>query len=92
MATEADPYRVVDFGDKVSYLTLDVISEVSYGQSFGFIENDMDMYGYLAQARSSLFFQLGMTTMPYLHRIKDTLLSAFMPKDSDGYGLGFMAG
>ncbi|KAF2022501.1 cytochrome P450, partial [Setomelanomma holmii] len=40
-------YRPMDFGEKASFLTLDVISELAFGQAFGYVENDADVYEYL---------------------------------------------
>ncbi|KAK0644685.1 pisatin demethylase [Cercophora newfieldiana] len=39
--------RVFDFGRKAQYFTMDVIADVAFGQAFGFVASDSDMYDYI---------------------------------------------
>jgi hypothetical protein len=40
--------KPMDFGRKVQYFTLDIISDVAYREPFGYMATDSDMYGYIS--------------------------------------------
>jgi len=39
---------------KAQYFTLDIISDVSFGQAFGFVASDSDMYEYIAALEAQI--------------------------------------
>ncbi len=83
----------MDFGRKAQFLTLDVISEIAFGRAFGFVENDEDMFSYIATTESTIPLMILVGTFPWLARIvQSPLMKAFMPKDTDAYGLGRIMG
>jgi cytochrome P450 len=53
-------HRAMDIARKTQYLTLDVISDIGFGQSFGNLENDSDMDSYIESTRKIV------ATMPVL--------------------------
>ena len=38
----------MDFGMVVQYFTLDVITKISYGYAFGYLEKNEDVYDYIS--------------------------------------------
>ncbi|KAF5007492.1 hypothetical protein FDECE_6180 [Fusarium decemcellulare] len=44
----ADKFRPIDLGTKTSYFTLDVISELGFGASFGFLKENKDLHHFAA--------------------------------------------
>ncbi|KAK3312235.1 cytochrome P450 [Apodospora peruviana] len=86
-------YRPIEFSDRASYFTLDVISEIAYGEPFGFLKNDQDMFGYLEQSHKALPFMIVLGTLPGLSNWKDMWpLSLLMPSEKDKFGMGYMLG
>ncbi|RBR15426.1 hypothetical protein FVER53590_09331 [Fusarium verticillioides] len=43
----ADEKKPVDFGRRAQFFTLDVISDLAFGEPFGFLETDSDVYKYI---------------------------------------------
>jgi hypothetical protein len=83
----------MDFGLKAQFLTLDIISEIAFGKAFGFVENDEDMFSYIATTESTIPLMILVGTFPWLARIvQSPLMKTFMPKDTDAYGLGRIMG
>ncbi|KAL5383096.1 hypothetical protein DPSP01_006076 [Paraphaeosphaeria sporulosa] len=39
--------RPKDFAEKKSFLTLDVMSKLAFGEAFGYLDQDRDVYDYL---------------------------------------------
>ncbi|KAK0621927.1 cytochrome P450 [Bombardia bombarda] len=89
-ATES---RLIEFSTRVGFLPLDVISEVAFGEPFGFLKNDKDMFDYLHQMDQALPFIVLFTTIPGLYKWKDRWpLKKFMPNEKDEFGMGRMQG
>ena len=43
----SDSYRPVDLAQKLQYFTLDVISDLAFGKSLGYLQQDADPYDYV---------------------------------------------
>ena len=86
-------YRPLQFFQKVSFFALDVIGDISFGEAFGFLSQDRDLYRYHEITDGSLPVMNVMSTMPwlinYLHRWP---LNSFLPKEDDHIGFGRLMG
>ncbi|ODH49103.1 hypothetical protein GX48_04721 [Paracoccidioides brasiliensis] len=81
--------RPVDFARKVQYLTLDVISTLAFGHTFGFLDKDGDLFNYIKTTEESLPVMQMITLLPWLvNVIQSRLFKAFMPSDTDVWGFG----
>ncbi|KAK1066759.1 hypothetical protein LTR74_006969 [Friedmanniomyces endolithicus] len=90
---EQDIFRTVDLSQMTSYFTLDVISKVAFGQTFGFLDNDEDPFGYLANLAQMLpaIIVFGVYT-ELTNIMKLPAVKAALPKSSDKRGLGRVMG
>lgn len=83
----------MDFGRKSQYFTLDVISDVSYRQPFGYMATDSDMYNYISVVESVFVAALMVTVYPWLNKILGlSILKSALPSDQDPMGLGKILG
>ena len=64
-------YQPFDLARKVTFFTLDAISKVAFGQSFGFLDKDEDIFGYIKQIRQMLPILMFFTVYPELRVIMD---------------------
>ncbi|WDK16956.1 cytochrome P450 [Colletotrichum graminicola] len=83
--------RPMDLAQKIQYLTLDVISDISFGKAFGDLRVDDDVFGIAASADT------GMIVFTYkialgLYKILQSPLAArlFGPRETDATGWGRM--
>ncbi|KAH8200594.1 hypothetical protein TruAng_005246 [Truncatella angustata] len=85
----ATEYRPVQFFRKASFFTLDVIGEVSFGDAFGFLNQDQDLYRYHEIHDESLPIMNIMGTMPWLARVLYRWpFRLLLPKEEDQVGFG----
>jgi hypothetical protein len=83
----------MDFGRKVQYFTLDVISDVAYREPFGYMATDSDLYDYVSIVESVFASALMVTIFPWLNWVlRLSILKAAMPSEKDPLGLGKMLG
>jgi hypothetical protein len=68
-------YRPTDFGQKVQYFALDVISSAAYEFPFGFLATDSDVYQYVETSEKVVPAATVVTVYPWLNHI---LTSSFM--------------
>ncbi|KAJ4396022.1 hypothetical protein N0V93_000238 [Gnomoniopsis smithogilvyi] len=45
--SQGDQYRPLDFARIVQYFTLDSITRIAFGEAFGYLATDSDVYGYI---------------------------------------------
>lgn len=82
-------YRPVDFARKVQYMTLDIISKIAFGESFGFMEADDDVYGYIKTTEDTVPMMQMFALIPWLiSLLQSPLCKAMMPSERDTVGLG----
>ena len=90
---EEGVFRTVDISRETSFFTLDVISKVAFGQTFGFLDKDEDPFGYLenlAQMLPAIIVFGVYTELTKIMRIP--LIKAALPKSTDKRGLGRVMG
>ncbi|KAF2826799.1 cytochrome P450 [Ophiobolus disseminans] len=86
-------YRPVDFGEKASFFTLDVISELAFGQAFGYLDQDADVYNYLAITKTFIPIMMVLGDIPYLAgALHSKYLRGLLPSESDKLGFGAFIG
>lgn len=76
------------------YLTLNVITRLMYGEAFGHLAKDADVYGFVEQVDIALKL-LGVTLdVPLMRSIflSNTFLRYFGPKPTDKVGIGKVMG
>ena len=83
----------VDVSRVTNFFTLDVISKVAFGQTFGFLEHDEDPFGYLKNLEQFLpaIIVFGVYT-ELTNLLKMPLMKAALPKSTDKRGLGRVMG
>ncbi|EMC98319.1 hypothetical protein BAUCODRAFT_32339 [Baudoinia panamericana UAMH 10762] len=86
-------FRTVDLSRITSFFTLDVISKVAFGQTFGFLDQDDDPFGYLANLAQMLpaIIVFGVYT-ELTNLLKIPAIKAALPKSTDKRGLGRVMG
>lgn len=86
-------YRLMDAAHVIMFFTLDAISDVAFGKSFGFLHRDEDAFGYTEQIKSMLPAMMMFGVYPELHRIlRLPYVQKLLPKATDAVGLGRVMG
>ncbi|KAK9425291.1 putative Cytochrome P450 [Seiridium unicorne] len=89
----ATEYRPVQFFRKTSFFALDVIGDISFGDAFGFLNQDQDLYRYNEIHDESLPIMNIMSTMPWLAQILYRWpFNTLLPKEGDQVGFGRLMG
>jgi len=92
ISTETE-HKPIEFGTRITFLTLDVLSDLAYGEPFGYVTKDEDLFGYVEQANDSLPVVTMFCVMP---AIMDWLtrwpLNMLLPGDGKDFGLAYMMG
>lgn len=89
----SDDYRPMDFGEKASFFTLDVISELAFGEAFGYLENDSDVFEYLSITKTFIPIMMVMGDVPSLaNLLQSPALRGLLPSESDKLGFGAFIG
>lgn len=82
-----------DFARKAQYLTLDVISDVSFGEAFGFVKSDSDMYDYIATLEAQMPNVVLTSVFPWLvDLMASPIFRRLLPSDRDKVGFGKLIG
>jgi cytochrome P450 len=90
---EEGVFRTVDLSRITSFFTLDIISKIAFGQTFGFLERDEDPFGYLENLKQFLPAIIVFGVYTELTKIlKISLMKAALPKSTDKRGLGRVMG
>lgn len=86
-------YRPADFAQKIQYFTLDVISDLAFGQPFGYVEEDDDVFDFIKITRSFFPVTLVIANIPSLvSLLHSRLFRGLLPKESDKFGFGAFIG
>ncbi|KAI0877757.1 cytochrome P450 [Hypoxylon argillaceum] len=89
----ATEYRPVQFFQKVSFFTLDVIGDISFGGAFGYLDLDTDLYRYHQITDESLPLINILSTLPWLANIiYKWPFSKLLPAEGDKVGFGRLMG
>lgn len=90
---EEGVFRTVDLSRVTSFFTLDTISKIAFGQTFGFLERDEDPFGYLENLEQFLPALIVFGVYTELSNIlKMPVIKASLPKSTDKRGLGRVMG
>ncbi|KAF6803785.1 pisatin demethylase [Colletotrichum musicola] len=88
-----DAGKPFDFGRKAQYFTLDVISNLAFGEPFGFIETDSDLYEYVQTTEDTVPLFLVTTVVPWVLKIfASPLFKSILPSEHDPIGFGKVMG
>ncbi|KAJ0118711.1 cytochrome p450 [Diaporthe amygdali] len=82
--------KLLDFGTLTSYFTMDVITKAGFGEAFGYLEKEEDLFDFLAGVRDNWQF-MGITLdVPWLRDIlySSVFLKLLGPRMTDEKGLG----
>lgn len=86
-------YNPVNFGEKVSYFTLDVISNLAFGKAFEYLEQDSDVYDYLKITKRFIPIMMILANVPTIADVlQSRLLRGLLPSESDKLGFGAFIG
>ncbi|KAG6364318.1 hypothetical protein INS49_005918 [Diaporthe citri] len=87
--SEGDKLISVDLARLAYYFTLDVITDLSYGEAFGFLDAEDDLYNYTRSLDQLLVVTGLFSEIPFLRKINNTFVGdMFKPKFSDKSGMG----
>ncbi|KZL63538.1 cytochrome p450 [Colletotrichum incanum] len=86
--------RLIDMGSLSSYLTMDVITTAAFGQPFGHLEADADVFGFIAQMRDNWPVVARTLDAPLIRavRFSKLFLRLLGPQPTDKQGIGQMMG
>ncbi|KAK3312504.1 cytochrome P450 [Apodospora peruviana] len=86
-------YRPMEFSHKAQYFALDVITEVGFGEAFGFLTNDRDMYQYVEINDTYLPVLVMLLELPFFDNVLRTWpMNKLAPTAGDDYGYGKLMG
>lgn len=89
----ADAKKPVDLGRRAQFFTLDVISDLAFGEPFGFLETDSDVYKYIQITEETLPAVMVTTVIPWLVKILSSpLFKSVLPSEKDRLGFGKLMG
>lgn len=89
-----DSSSLLDLAPLMSYLTMDVITKVAFGQEYGYIKANKDLYSFLREVREN-WPKLAMTVdVPFIRDImlSPLFLKLFGPSVTDAEGMGKLMG
>lgn len=80
----------LDLGRRTSFFTMDVITDVAFGEPWGFVDADNDVDDWLKSTEEFLPAATLVSTLPWLSKLIDIpFISQFiMPSDQDKTGPG----
>ncbi|KAI0130500.1 pisatin demethylase [Xylariales sp. AK1849] len=82
--------RLMDFAPLMSYLTMDVITKVAFGEEFGYLKANADLYDFIREVREN-WPRLAMAVdIPWIRNVlfSPLLLRYFGPSVEDEVGMG----
>ncbi|RSM20322.1 hypothetical protein CDV31_000817 [Fusarium ambrosium] len=89
----ADENRPVDLGRRAQFFTLDVLSDLAFGEPFGFLETDSDVYEYIKTTEETLPMVMVTTVVPWLVKVLSSpIFKSLLPSEKDRLGFGRVMG
>lgn len=84
----------MDLARKAQYFTLDVITQIAFGEAFGDLVNDEDMHRYIQSTEEMLEVVILSGAIPVLKYIftVEWLGNLVFPSDKDSTGIGKLIG
>lgn len=92
--TTSKSFRPMDLARKAQYFTLDVITQIAFGEAFGDLVNDEDMHRYVQSTEEMLEVMAISGAIPalrYMFTI-EWLGNLVFPSDKDSTGIGRLIG
>jgi len=81
--------KPMEMGHRTQYLVLDMITDVTFGEPFGFLARDEDVHRFVEINESLLPIMGILGTMPWLVRLLHSWpLKGAIPGDGDNVGFG----
>ena len=92
--SEGDQVKSVDLARLSYYFTLDVITDLSYSEAFGFLDAEGDLYNYTKSLDQLLKITGLVSEIPFMRKVANSfVVSTFLrPKFTDKSGLGRLMG
>jgi hypothetical protein len=88
LSTPEEP-RPMEFSHRAQFFTLDVVTNVVFGEPFGFLKQDADVEKYIEMSEFMLPIIGILGTMPWLvHVMHAWPINKMMPGDGDKVGFG----
>jgi len=83
-------FRPMDFARKAQFFTLDVISDLAFDKTFGYLRDDNDNYDYVRDTEANFPTMITMGVLPGVHGFleKSRILNLLAPSAKDKTGLG----
>lgn len=84
----------MDLARKAQYFTLDVITQIAFGEAFGDIEDDEDKHKYIETTDEMLEVVIMASSLPALRSLfkVEWVGNLVFPSDKDGVGIGKLIG
>ncbi|KAF9872377.1 cytochrome P450 [Colletotrichum karsti] len=81
--------KPLDFGLKAQYFTLDVISDLAFGEPFGDLASDSDVHEYIQTMEENMPNVVLTGVLPWLLKlISSPLFRSMLPSEKDAIGVG----
>ncbi|ORY14838.1 cytochrome P450 [Clohesyomyces aquaticus] len=86
--------RPMDFGRKAQFFTLDVITKVSYGKEFGYLDQDTDVHDYVKTTEDLVPWLTVCAVVPFMNAFmnRSWVKGKFGPGPEDKSGMGKLMG
>ncbi|KAE9379524.1 benzoate 4-monooxygenase cytochrome P450 [Stipitochalara longipes BDJ] len=82
-------YNPVNFASKSGYFILDVISELTFGKTFGYLAGDEDCYELLETIQGNVNVVQTISVLPWVgHLLRSWAFRKLLPSEKDLTGLG----
>ncbi|RSL93864.1 hypothetical protein CEP52_012997 [Fusarium oligoseptatum] len=89
----ADENKPIDLGRRAQFFTLDVLSDLAFGEPFGFLETDSDVYEYIKTTEETLPMVMVTTVVPWLVKVLSSpIFKNLLPSEKDRLGFGRVMG
>lgn len=94
LQTSANLAPLLDLGKTSTYYTLDVITRLAFGSPFGYLKDEFDHYGFLANVHALWPLMSTSADIPLIRKIlfSTPFLKLMGPKSSDKTGFGALMG
>ncbi|KAH6843234.1 cytochrome P450 [Chaetomium sp. MPI-CAGE-AT-0009] len=92
VSREGGETKRVDFAKVVQFFTMDAITRIAYGEEFGYLETDSDLFGAIAGAEEGIPLLVLAAEMPFIGWIfaQPWVVKLLGPKKTDAGGMGKM--
>ena len=87
-------FKPIDMARRVTFFTMDVITDIAFGQPFGNLTSDTDMYEYIVLTEEMLPMMAIISNIPLFRKMFMTnwVSKLLFPSDKSEKGIGKMVG